>query len=466
MQKLLAFAASAALTPLLFLGACVNPDLSGSNDPVVESITVPVHKIDFGSDSTKTVTLSDMNGHSVFLVKVNKGDVNTTAADSGGVDGPAGLPLTSMAPSFAPSSNAAGSGSGPLFVDHPAAMEFNANPPPITAAMRREARNIARSGMAAALPLPPAVGATGTFWVEKVYGQGEWIQKQATLHAAGAHGNVWVMGDAYSASDGGTSDLKITTAQAEAMAQKFDLIYPAETKLIGYEYGGDPDDLAAYGGKDGDLKVQILVYDFMGGTGGSSGAAGFFWAKDFYTNEQLQILGYKSNLAEIFYLDVESVDLSPDYMYSALVHEFQHMINFNQKSVLNSKSSPSWYNEMLSLMAEDVISPLIGIGPDNSGHPIKTRTGTFLASYNTQGIAEWVTLSLASYAKGFAFGAYLMRNWGGAELLGKILANDSVGIPSITAALDEIEPGMTFEKAVQRYGEALIFSGAAKPAEV
>jgi hypothetical protein len=75
-------------------------------------------------------------------------------------------------------------------------------------------------------------------------------------------------------------------------------------------------------------------------------------------------------------------------------------------------------------------------------------------------------LSSASYAKGFAFGAYLMRNWGGAELLGKILANSSVGIPSITAALDEIEPGMTFEKAVQRYGEALIFSGAAKSAEV
>jgi hypothetical protein len=229
--------------------------------------------------------------------------------------------------------------------------------------MRQEPRNIARSGLAAA-PLPsPVVGDTRMFWVETTYSSREFIQKQATLRATGTYGNVWVMDDVYSAfDDGGTSsDLKITTAQAEAMAQKFDLIYPAETKLIGYEYGGDPNDQETYGGKDGDPKVQILVYDFMGGTGGSCGAAGFFWSKDFYTDAQLGS-SYKSNLAEIFYLSVDTVDSSSDYKYGTLAHEFQHMINFNQKYVLHSKSSPSWYDEMLADMAKDVISPLIGVG--------------------------------------------------------------------------------------------------------
>jgi hypothetical protein len=121
---------------------------------------------------------------------------------------------------------------------------------------------------------------------------------------------------------------------------------------------------------------------------------------------------------------------------------------------------------MLAEMANDVISPLIGLGPDNPGHSLNVRIGTFLDSYNTEGVTEWGYSTSPSYAKGFAFGAYLLRNWGGAELLGKILANDSVGIPSITAALNEIEPGMTFEKAVERYGEALIFSGASNSAGV
>jgi hypothetical protein len=435
-------------------------------DKTVEAYFVGLYaatKADFSGSNTATVSFPGLAGNSVFLVRVNKGDANVAAANSGGVFGAAGLPLTNLAPSFAPFSNAAAPDFEHLFPDHPGAMEFNANPPPITAEMRREARNIPRL---AALPPPPAVGDKKMFWVETSFDSGTFTQQQATLCATGAYGNVWVMDSAYSAADGGTSDLKITTAQADALAQKFDLIYPVETKLLGHEYGGGvPDTDSTYGGKDGDLKIQILVYDFMGGAGGSSGAAGFFWSKDFYTDVQMGDR-YKSNLAEIFYLSVASVESSPEYMYSALVHEFQHMINFNQKYVIKSQSSPSWYNEMLSLMAEDVISPLIGIGPDNSDHPIKTYTGTFLNTYNTQGIAEWATLSHASYAKGFAFGAYLMRNWGGAELLGKILANNSVGIPSITAALNEIEPGMTFEKAVQRYGEALIFSGTAKSADV
>jgi hypothetical protein len=425
-----------------------------------------VTKVDFGVNSTATAAFLGLANKSVFLVKVNKGDTNVTGANSGSVVGAGSLPLTSVAPSFASPPNAAASDSEPLLLDHPLAMEFNANPPPITAEMRQEPRNILRPGFAAE-PLPsPVVGDTRMFWVETVYGSNTWTQKQATLRAAGSHGNVWVMDDAYSAADGGTSDLKITTAQAEAMAQKFDLIYPVETKLLGHEYGGGVSDThPSYGGKDGDTKVQILVYDFMGGTGGSSGAAGFFWSKDFYTKAQLPS-GYETNLAEIFYLSVRSVDSSPNYMYSTLVHEFQHMIHFNQKTVLNNQFSASWYNEMCSLMAEDVISPLIGVGPDNPNHAINVRIPTFLNTYNTHGITEWTQLSGASYAKGFAFGAYLMRNWGGAELLGKILANNTVDIDSVTAALNEIEPGMTFEKAVQRYGEALIFSDTANSADV
>jgi len=142
------------------------------------------------------------------------------------------------------------------------------------------------------------------------------------------------------------------------------------------------------------------------------------------------------------------------------------MINFNQKTVKQGVSSASWYNEMLSLMVEDVIAPLIGVAPTNSSHAISERMPTALANYYLEGITEWSTLESTSYAKGFAFGAYLMRNYGGAELLQRILANNTTNIASITSALNQFQSGLTFEQALKRYGEAMIYSGSSMPENV
>jgi hypothetical protein len=54
------------------------------------------------------------------------------------------------------------------------------------------------------------------------------------------------------------------------------------------------------------------------------------------------------------------------------------MINFNVKYVTHGVSSDPWYNEMLSKMAEDIISPLIGVGASNW----KNRTGSISITLN------------------------------------------------------------------------------------
>jgi hypothetical protein len=215
--------------------------------------------------------------------------------------------------------------------------------------------------------------------------------------------------------------------------------------------------------------VQILVYDIVDASGAQAGSAGYFWGKDFYNDTQLPT-GQRSNLAEIFYIDASQLNDVPVYIYSALIHEFQHMINFNQKSVKQSVSSATWYNEMLSMMAEDVIGPLIDIATENSYHPIRTRMPTALDYYYAISTMGWNTASSLnssiSYATKFAFGAYLMRNYGGAELLQRILANSTVNDVSITSALNELnefESELTFEQALKRYGEAMIFSGPSMP---
>jgi hypothetical protein len=114
------------------------------------------------------------------------------------------------------------------------------------------------------------------------------------------------------------------------------------------------------------------------------------------------------------------------------------------------------------MMAEDVMANILGIPTTNQYHPVRDHIPNFIETYTGVGITEWPT-SPYPYSKGYAFGAYLMRNYGGADLLRRILANDTANTASITAALAEIEPGMTFEKAISRFGEAMIFSGNAIP---
>ena len=410
----------------LVFASCPEPDDSGGGGGHYLRLDYCVREVEF-AEPTATVHFYNLNGNDIYLVKVNVSDFSVDAADTGGAaDFPPGATFTrNNAPAYAPGEELPRMG-------HPAADAFHANPPPLA----DEPPPRLREAFAA-----PVVGDTRNFWVEEYYNTLPFIQKQATLLATGRHGNIWVM------------DNRITTAQAQTLSAKFDIIYPAATNILGYEYGGGPD---GGGGRDGDPKIQILVYDIVNASG-TVQAAGYFWAKDHYPSQS------GSNQAEMFYIDASQVIRFPDYIYSTLIHEFQHMINFNQKSVIHGKNSAAWYNEMLSMMAEDAIAEKIGITLTNSQHKIRERIPTFLNNYEKVGITGWDSTS-NSYAKGIAFGAYLMRNYGGPALLHDILANNAVNVDSITAALDAYSPGLDFEQALRRFGEAMIFSGSPMPA--
>ena len=392
-----------------------------------------VNKVTF-TGSTATVNFSGLTGNDIYLVKINKSNSAVTAANTGRV--PDLMPdiqyneIWPLSDEIMPR------------MGHPAADKLSANPPPITIepfSMERDA----------ALP---AVGDTKQFWVETYYDSNSFVQKPATLMASGTYGNIWVMNENINSTN---SSNKVTTAIAQAAAAKFDIIYPAETNLLGYEFGGGP---GGNGGRDGDPKIQILIYNIVNSSG-SVMAAGYFWAKDYYTQTG-------SNQAEIFYIDASQLVNVPDYIYSTLVHEFQHMINFNEKTIKRGLSSDSWYNEMLSMMTEDLMANLIGIPLTSSLHKIQQRLPYFLRYYYEVGITEWTTLGTSSYAKGIAFGAYLTRNYGGAELIKNMLSNNAVNVNSITAALNQFSPGLDFDQALSRFSEAMIFSGAQRPAGV
>ena len=406
-----------------------------------------VKKAEFTGD-TVTITFENLDGNDIFLVKINNSENNVAAADTGG---------TLL--NFPPNQSTMNTGARNLigteyfpeedFFGHPDIEKLMANPPPRLPTVMSESQ---------AAFVPPTVGTQRQFWIAEGFDfvDVNFLQIPATLLATGKHGNIWV------------NDNSITTPQAELLSARFDIIYPATTNLLGYEYGGGP---GGDGGIDGDPKIQILVYHLLNKDGSESSILGYFNSVDYYRQTQIDQwaghpngtawIGYKSNEAEIFYINSRIIASSPDRIATTLIHELQHMIHHNVKRVQHGLTTTSWYNEMLSIMAQETISHLINVTDTNSGHQIRARTPAFLARYDEFSFTQWEPNG--GYAAQFIHGAYLFRNFGGAELLKNIMANNFVGTKSISEALNEKNPGMNYEKALSRFGEAMVFSGNSKP---
>ncbi|MFH2114455.1 MAG: hypothetical protein ABIJ86_08105, partial [Spirochaetota bacterium] len=218
------------------------------------------------------------------------------------------------------------------------------------------------------------------------------------------------------------------------------------------------------GGRDTDQHISILVYDvnFDYSSSQTGGTFGYFWAKDFYTQAQLDAASstYKTNYSELFYIDTNFTDRYMDMIVSTLAHEFQHMIHFNEKYVQHDQSSATWYNEMCAMVSEDLVLANIGLDPVIDG--AQGRLSTFMYSYAESGIKDWVTstwpATMKSYASAFAFGAYLARNYGGATFFQNLLANTLTNETSVTAALAAGGYSDTFEDVLRHYGETMVFA--------
>ncbi|MDR2096702.1 MAG: hypothetical protein LBP76_14460 [Treponema sp.] len=452
----------------LYLASCDLFHAPPENSPAPKDAS---YKIDFGGNPQQSITLKNLSGKGVFLVAVNTGGTMADAAGIGGAysvstgrsiadgveTGPV-RPLPAREDALV-SGFFLGEDGTLTRLDHPGAREFSRNPPAPPPVNRN-----GRSSQGPAFS-SYTVGAGKDFWVQKdsqskdSQNSENWEHIHAVLRASSTHANIWIRDLNYN--DSGGNDNQLSKIQAETIARKFDQIYQYDTAIFGYEYGGNPNG-GPYGGVDGDPKIQILVYDIDNDykAGQTSGIFGYFWGKDYLS-------GTYSNNSEMFYIDSYFASKYPEAIYSTLVHEFQHMINFNVKYIEKHilSDTDTWYDEMLSMLAEDMIAPLIGIGSSDWNHPIRNRIPLFLSTYWYTGPTEWLDGGnlLFSYSNTYAFGAYLARNYGGAELVKEIARNDKVGIASVDAALQQ--HGSSWNNAVSKYGEAFIFSGSGKPSD-
>ncbi len=281
--------------------------------------------------------------------------------------------------------------------------------------------------------------------------------------------NIWVSNDSYGI--GCAKDKCVTQTMVDALADTFlksnstnDDIYDWVTNIYGEEWGSDAEAKYDYL-ISANNEITILLTDIDDDglpQQGEGRVVGFFWSKDNFDKAVLN----GSNERVMFYIDsimfANEDDLSwdindtwPKEIVSTLAHEFQHMIHFYQKNVLRyadiSDNTDTWINEMLSESTEDIIATKIG-------HSVEKRYPTFNEN-NTLSLTAWNS-QLEDYAKVNVYGAYLLRNYGGAQLLHDIMHNNFDDQQAVVDAVNNSAQGSgkTFANLLNEWGVAVMLS--------
>ncbi len=255
-----------------------------------------------------------------------------------------------------------------------------------------------------------------------------------------------------------TSDFIYTDEDFEKLGKIFDKIYKAETQLMGsrkiepdrYEkiYITTP------------AKVSVVLNDIYKDFSPkkTSGTFGYFSPIDLYS----EYAGYEEgNQDQIIYIDSPFYKKYPDTAISTLTHEFNHLLNFVNKEInADTEEEATWYSEMLSLLAEDMLFEAVlkdeGISKNSV---LSNRLPWFNGSYNfgTNFKSSNDEVTYAAYGNVFAYGSFLLRNYGGAELLKEIATNPFTDEDSITVALYELGKTSYYDSDIEAaYEDSLI----------
>jgi hypothetical protein len=367
--------------------------------------------------------------------------------------------------------------------------EFNRNP---FGALGIDRSAALRSANEMPLPSTPSldtVGDGGSMWD---YGAGgatvivsatcRYVSPTAVTVADGTMRklNIWVANNCWSA--GGSKTYLVDQTMVDALAAKFlatgagNDIYDWDTGVIGAEWGPQPyTNLISPNGE-----ITILLSDIAADNSATGGIVGYFDSYNNFTTASAP----SSNQRIMFVIDAvmyanpspstwAPTNFWPKIVFSTLAHEFQHMIQFYQKQVLNSLAvgTDTWINEMCSMIMEDLVADKLGVeGPrgvttaDGSAGPTGNTLGRIggtygFNAYSNNALAMPTSFGLVDYSVSYAFGAWLARNYGGADLLRRIVQSsltDSSAVTSAAAAASGKTE--TMERLLEKWAASVLIS--------
>ncbi|MDT8445452.1 MAG: hypothetical protein RRB13_00990 [bacterium] len=292
--------------------------------------------------------------------------------------------------------------------------------------------------------------------------------------------NLWVADDSW-----GTCSKKhcVTQTMVDALATKFiqtgsnNDIYDWVTNLYGTPWGSHSSSVLIPASNAN--SIDILLYDIQSDNSDNGGYLGVFYSRDNY----LSTVVSSSNERLVFYIDSvmtatptgttwEVTDEWPGEMVSTLAHEFQHMIHFYQKNVLLSvvsSNTDSWIEEMMSMMTEDLLSDKMlvngprGVAYNDGTAGTSTDSSSRPAWFNYYpylGQAYWANDNavLYRYAINYVFGAYLLRNYGGAALAKALMTTSGDNQNTVVNALGSLGYTVSYSELIQRFQAAVLLS--------
>jgi len=140
---------------------------------------------------------------------------------------------------------------------------------------------------------------------------------------------------------------------------------------------------------------------------------------------------------------------------------------FYQKDILLNVQTETWLNEMLAESTEDLVATKIMYsGPRGVNYldGSSGETGNTLGRYplfnsnNTKSLTQWYN-SLSNYSIVNSFGAYLLRNYGGASLFHDIVHNSYGDEEAIVHAINQNQnESKTFNDLLYEWGIGVMLS--------
>jgi len=433
--------------------------------PVVVGTTDQIQHIDATGDFK--FKLESLSGKDVYFIFTNKN--TTTSKTLPTITGNAIYKTANPSRSLLTSSQTSFPISG-----KPSISDFNSNPRkyPKTATATSQSQPSRSSVMKL-----NAVGETGSFFDDNDVSHTSTVRKVIT--ANGKNLIVWVDDACWGSSS--TKKHYVTQEMLDLFTPKFlntgtdDDIYEWVTNICGAPWGTSGYSNLITATDD----IHIWLTDIDEDNSDNGGVVGYFWGKHNF----LKTYYTTSNEKLMFTLDAvmfatptggswELTDYWPSSLISTLAHEFQHMIYFYQKQIKNGLSdSNSAVNEMNSQCVEDLVSnKILANGP--RGVPYATAgagssgiTSGRLPLYNQNNnrtLLDWSSSSgetYINYSKTYALGAFLMRNYGGANLITQIAQNTYTGVNCVVNAVNTVNgTSVTYETILKNFGAANLLS--------
>lgn len=234
-------------------------------------------------------------------------------------------------------------------------------------------------------------------------------------------------------------------ANAQALAIAFDdTVYPIVTS----NFYSAPD-------VNGDGRIAILCYDIKDGYNGHGYVGGYYWGGDQYT-------GVYSNQMDIIYVDsyplMGSTQGNPTDIskaFSTMAHEFQHMVNYNCKQMVQGNHQmETWMNEGLSMAAEQMC---YGTQTNRISY---FNTSTAIA--NGRSLLEWNNADpLPNYSLSYLFSQYLRtqaKEKGSPNIFGELIADTNTNVNTSLEKVihKDIDPAISLGAFMTNFRVALL----------